>query len=309
MRRPAVALALLAALATSACSGSTGANSNQPVTENGNAARCPGKVVDVVVSVSQWTDLTRTLGGDCVSVTTVLASSAIDPHDFEPKPGDIAAFEKADLVVLNGADYDHWATDALHNLDPAPAVVSAADVAGWAAGGNPHLWYQPDLLPRMARAITAALSKLSPDDSATFTSQATAWQQELQPYTDELTALRTAAAGRTYAATETVFDLTARAVGLRDVTPEGYRSAVSNESDPAPGDIAAFESALADHEVDVLIFNTQTEGSLPHQLRAAAEKAGVSVVDVTESPRDPNGSFVAWQLGQLRQLSAALGAR
>ena len=101
MRRPAVALALLAALATSACSPSTGANSNQPVTESGNTARSPGKVVDVVVSVSQWTDLPRTLGGDCVSVTTVLASSAIDPHDFEPKPGDIAAFEKAGVSVVD----------------------------------------------------------------------------------------------------------------------------------------------------------------------------------------------------------------
>jgi hypothetical protein len=31
------------------------------------------------------------------------------------------------------------------------------------------------------------------------------------------------------------------------------------------------------------------------------------VVEVTESPPDPNGSFVAWQLAQLRQLSTALG--
>ena len=117
-----------------------------------------------------------------------------------------------------------------------------------------------------------------------------------------------AAAGRTYAATETVFDLTARAIGLRDVTPEGYRSAVSNEGDPAPGDIATFEKALRDGEVDVLIVNTQTEGELPDQLRTTAEHAGVPVVEVTESPPDPGGSFVAWQLAQLRRLSTALAA-
>nr|WP_281371503.1 zinc ABC transporter substrate-binding protein [Petropleomorpha daqingensis] len=263
-------------------------------------------MVDVVVSVSQWSDLARTLGGDCTTVTTVLASSAVDPHDYEPKPADIAAFEKADLVVLNGAGYDTWAADAVRNLDPRPAVVTAAQVAGWRTGDNPHLWYDPDLVPRMAARVTAELTTLAPHDADVFTARATAEERDRQPWTDELAALRTAAAGKTYAATETVFDPTARAIGLRDVTPEGYRSAVSNEGDPAPGDIAAFEKALRTGEVDVLVVNTQTEGELPDQLRATAEHAGVPVVEVTESPPHPGGSFVAWQLAQLRRLSTAL---
>jgi zinc/manganese transport system substrate-binding protein len=309
-RSAAASLALLAGLVGStvlaACSAANGAGS-RPVTASGDAARCPGDVVDVVVSVSQWSDLVHELGGDCATVTTVLASAAIDPHDYEPRPADIAAFEKADLVVLNGAGYDTWAADAVRNLDPAPPVVTAADVAGTRPGDNPHLWYAPDLLPRMAGTITRKLTKLAPDDADAFTARATAWRQEWQPYTDELAALRSAAAGRSYAATETVFDLTARAAGLRDVTPEGYRSAASNEGDPAPGDIAGFESALRDGRVDVLIVNTQTEGDLPDELRATAEHAGVPVVEVTESPPDPGGSFLSWQLAQLRRLSTALG--
>jgi zinc/manganese transport system substrate-binding protein len=305
--RPSAAVAaVLVALVASACGAASG--SSEPVTVPGDAARCPGEVVDVVVSVGQWSDLARRLGGDCATVTTVLASSAVDPHDFEPRPADIAAFEGADVVVLNGAGYDTWAADAVGNLDRDPAVVTAADLADGEDGDNPHLWYDPALLPRMASAVTAALAKASPDAAEGFRAQGRAWEQQLQPYTAELDALRAVAAGRTYAATEPVFDLTARAVGLRDVTPAGYVSAVGNESDPAPGDIAAFEGALRDHRVDVLVYNTQTEGSLPEQLRTAAEKAGVPVVEVSESPPHAGGSFVAWQLDQLRQLSTALGA-
>jgi zinc/manganese transport system substrate-binding protein len=304
-RGAAAVLAVLAGLTAAACTAASGAGS-RPVTTSGDAAHCPGDVVDVVVSVSQWSDLARRLGGDCTTVTTVLASSAVDPHDYEPKPADIAAFEKADLVVLNGAGYDTWAADAVRNLDPRPAVTTAAEVAGWRQGDNPHLWYDPDLLPRMAAALTAALTRLAPHDADVFTAQAAAEEQGRRAFTDALATLKATAAGRTYAATETVFDLTARAIGLRDVTPGGYRSAVSNEGDPAPGDIAAFEKALRAGEVDVLIVNTQTEGELPDQLRATAEHAGVPVVEVTESPPDPNGSFVAWQLAQLRRLSTAL---
>ena len=41
---------------------------------------------------------------------------------------------------------------------------------------------------------------------------------------------------------------------------------------------------------------------------SAAERAGVPVVEVSESPTDPDGSFVAWQVGQLTELSKALSA-
>jgi zinc/manganese transport system substrate-binding protein len=308
VRTGVVAVLALACLALAACSAPGGAAA-RPVTTAGDPARCPGPVVDVVVSVSQWTDLARTLGGDCARVTTVLASAAVDPHDFEPRPADIAAFDDADLVVLNGAGYDTWASDALTNVDPAPAVVSAAGVAGLRAGSaaNPHLWYEPDLLPRIAAAITRQLGRIAPADSAVFTAAAATWTADLAPYSDAVTSLRAAAAGRSYAATEPVFDLMAGALGLTDATPAGYRSAAGNDSDPSPGDIAAFQSALEHHQVDVLVVNTQTEGTLPAQLRTVARRAGVPVVEVTESPPDAGGSFVAWQLAQLQQLSTALG--
>ncbi|MEI4273144.1 zinc ABC transporter substrate-binding protein [Klenkia sp. LSe6-5] len=337
-RRPTL-LAVLAAssLALAACGGGDAAN--QTATSEADSANCPGDVLDVVVSVNQWGDIVQQLAGDCANVTTIINSTALDPHDYEPTTGDIASFEGADLVVVNGADYDHWASDAVANLDPEPAVVDAAEVAGVETeehaegeehadeehaedehadedhdheghshgGVNPHLWYSPEYVQETAQAITAELSTLSPDAADYFDERAQAFTEAVQPYDDELTTLEGLAAGRTYAATETVFDYTAAAIGLTDATPEGYRDAASNESDPAPSDIAAFEAALADGSIDVLVYNTQTEGSVPEQLRAAAESAGVPVVDVTESVPDGEDSFVDWQLTQLQSLADALG--
>ena len=316
-RRPALtALAATATLTLAACGGSSGAAST---TSEADAASCPGEVLDVVVSVSQWGSIVEQLGGDCATVTTVLASSAVDPHDYEPTTADIAAFSDADLVVLNGADYDHWAADAVATADSDPVVVDAAEVVGieteehaeeegHAHGGvNPHLWYSPEYVQDVAAEVTAQLSELSPDAADHFAEQAQAWESDLQPYLDEVSSLQSAAAGRSYAATESVFQYTGEAIGLTDATPEGYRDAASNETDPAPGDVAAFETALSDGSVDVLVYNSQTEGSVPEQLRAAAESAGVPVVEVTESAPDGEQSFVSWQLDQLQQLSNALG--
>jgi zinc/manganese transport system substrate-binding protein len=274
--------------------------------QSADPAGCPGKVLTVVVSISQWGDLADRLAGACATVTTVLASAAVDPHEFEPGTAAIAAFSGADLIVLNGAGYDQWATDAVANLDPAPVVLPAASLAG--GPGNPHLWYDPAVVPRMAAAVTARLSELSPRAAGYFAARHQDWITGMQPYFEAIAALRPHAAGRHYAATETVFDLMAGALGLIDGTPPGYRRSVSNGSDPAPGDLQAFRSSLARHTIDVLIDNVQTSGSVPEQLRAAAEAAGVPVVAVTESPPAGSGSFVAWQTAELRSLAGALGS-
>jgi zinc/manganese transport system substrate-binding protein len=297
----------LTGLALAACTGGSGSGDGAAVA-SGNPDTCPGDVVDVVVSVGQWGDIARSVGGDCATVTTIVSSGSVDPHDFEPGTSDLAAFSEAQLVLLNGAGYDTWASDAVATVDPEPAVVSAADIAGAAAGQDPHLWYDPETVHGMAGVLADELAAVSPDAAAYFQERAATWQQDLRRYTDAVVALSSLAVGHTYAATEPVFDRMAGAIGLADVTPAGYRRASSNDSDPAPGDLTAFEDALANGTVDVLIYNTQTSGSVPEQLRAAAEDAGVPVVEVSESPADANGSFLAWQLAQLRELSDALGA-
>jgi zinc/manganese transport system substrate-binding protein len=301
-RTTAVTLAAAAGLTLGGCSG----DDTGPVTEAGDPSNCPGEVLDVVVSVAQWGSIVDQLGGDCTTVTTVLGSAAGDPHDHEASTGDIAAFEDADLVVHNGAGYDTWAADAAAGVTPRPVVVEAAEVAGARTGDDPHLWYEPELLPRFADAVTRALTELSPDAAPYLQQQRQLFTTELQPYVEALARLRDVAAGRSYGATEPVFDRTARAVGLGDATPGGYRTAAGNEGEPSPGDLAEFETALAEGRIDVLLYNTQTEGSLPEQLRTTAEDAGIPVVEVTESAPDADGSFVEWQVEQLDALSDAL---
>ena len=66
--------------------------------------------------------------------------------------------------------------------------------------------------------------------------------------------------------------------------------------------------ALAGGTVEVLIYNTQTEGAIPKQVRSSAEHADVPVVNVTESVPPSFDTFVGWQLHQLQDLAQALGA-
>jgi zinc/manganese transport system substrate-binding protein len=298
--------AALTALALAAC-GTSDDRSDGASVATGDPSACPGGVTDVVVSVGQWGDIVERLGGDCTTVTTIVNSPSIDPHDFEPGTSELAAFSGADVVVLNGAHYDEWAENVLDTLDD-PVVISAAEVAGVQDGEDPHLWYDPAVVEQVADAVTAELTAVNPSAEGYFANRAREWDTAMVEYHRAVDELRTVAAGRTYAASETVFDRMAAAVGLTDLTPEGYRRAVSNEGDPAPGDLAAFEALLAGGGVDVLIENTQTEGGLPEQLTDGAKAGGVALVPVTESQPRAGGSFIEWQVTQLRELAQALSA-
>lgn len=267
---------------------------------------CPVATLPVVVSVDQWSDIVAQLGGRCTAVTAIVADTSDDPHEYEPTAADTATFTGAGLIVVNGGGYDPWAEKAIGALSAKPAVVNAGAIVDAAAGANPHFWYSPAYVVRVAAAITTELSKLSPEASPYFAARAVAWRASMQPYFDEIAAVKKLAAGKTYAATESVFDYTAEAVGLTNATPEGYQYAVANDSDPAPGSINDFQQALTGKTVDILIFNTQTESAITEQIRAVATKAAVPVVDVTETLPPGVDSFEQWQVSQLKSLELGL---
>jgi zinc/manganese transport system substrate-binding protein len=279
--------AALAVLALPACSGGDG-----PAVSSGDPATCPGEVVEVTVSVGQWSDIARRLGGACATVTTVVAAPPED--DAEPVDADLTTLTGADLVLLNGAGYDEWATAAVRTDEDDPVVVSAAEIALTASpepDGDPHLWCDPVVVPAVAAALAAELGRLSPDAAPYFEAQHATWVAELQPYLEAVAALRAEAEGRRYAATGPVVDRLAAAVGLVDATP--------------PGDVAALESALREGEIDVLLLAGEDGGVAGDRAREAAEDADVPVVDVTEFPEDDT-SFVDWQTAQLADLASAL---
>ncbi|MCX6459151.1 MAG: zinc ABC transporter substrate-binding protein [Actinobacteria bacterium] len=285
-----------------ACSGATSSG-----TSDSSAPACPAAAIPITVSVNQWGNIVSQLAGQCGTVSTVVTASSGDPHDYEPTTGDIAEFTNAKLVVINGVGYDEWATKAVSANNSGVEVVSAATVNDVQAGANPHLWYNPEYVTAMSKAITDQLKQLVPNASTYFDDQQSAFQTAMKPYFAEIAKIKAGASGKTYGATESVFDYMAQACGLKNLTPQGYQNSITNESEPAPGDIAAFNKDLSSKQMNVLIFNTQTEGSVPNQLVATAKTAAVPVVNVTETMPEGSASFEQWQISQLEQLATALG--
>ena len=60
-------------------------------------------MIDVVASTSVYGDIAKSVGGDKVSVTSIISKTSQDPHSYEASTQDKLAVSKAQLVIDNGA--------------------------------------------------------------------------------------------------------------------------------------------------------------------------------------------------------------
>src|SRR5699024_4706703 len=68
--------------------------------------------ISIVASTNVYGDIAEAIAGDAAEVTSIIDSSAQDPHSYEASAQDRLAVSKADIVIENGGGYDSF-MDAL----------------------------------------------------------------------------------------------------------------------------------------------------------------------------------------------------
>jgi zinc/manganese transport system substrate-binding protein len=77
--------------------------------------------LSVVAAENFYGDIARQIGGDVVAVASIMSNPDQDPHLFETTPGIVRQITDAQIVILNGADYDPW-MDKLLKASPKACV-------------------------------------------------------------------------------------------------------------------------------------------------------------------------------------------
>lgn len=287
------ALAALIASALLFAAGACGTSNTTQVEQPDSQTKTQEKTgaITVVASINQWGSLAEEIGGDDVKVTSVLSSTGVDAHDFEPKTSDLATLSKAEIVVANGAGYDTWATKSRASDS---TLVSAAQIVGAMDGDNPHLWFSKDARSGMAKELADAFSKARPKKKAEFAKRLKAWQAEEDDLDAAMTKFAKAHPNASYAATEAVVYYLMSDMSFEDVTPRGYEQAVANGGEIAPADLQTFQKLVEDKKLDVLINNTQEATDATNMLTGAAGRADVPVVDVSEQMPDKYDTLDDW---------------
>jgi zinc/manganese transport system substrate-binding protein len=264
----------------------------------------------VVATINAWGSIASQLGGDRVQVTSIITNPDTDPHSYEPSAADARTVADAKIIVENGIGYDAWA-DKMLASDPNPqrTVVSVGNTIGVAEGGNPHQWYSPDSVTKVANAITAAYKKADPNDSGYFDQQNQQFlNQGLSNYHSLIAGIKAKYAGTPVGASESIFSPLSEALGLNLITPPEFLKAISEGTDPSPADKATIDQQIATKAIKVYVLNSQNSNPDVQAQVDAAKKQGIGVTTVTETLSPANASFQDWQSTQLSGLADALHA-
>lgn len=261
----------------------------------------------VVASTDVWGSIAKAVAGDHAKVSSIITSASADPHSFEATPSDAAAITDASLVVFNGGGYDHWVDDILASHPNVPAIDAYKLLAatGEPSPANEHVFYDLGTAKAVATSIADKLAQDDPAHAADYKNNAASFNRNADAIEQTEKAIRSTHPGAAVVATEPVAHYLLVAAGLTDKTPEGFASAVEQDSDPAPVDVAAMLDLIKGRQVSAVVFNEQTVTPVTKQVQDAAQSAGVPVVGVTETL--PAGSdYLTWQRDTADRLASAL---
>lgn len=268
-------------------------------------------LIHVVASTNVYGDIVKQIGGDRVSVTSIISDASQDPHSYEADAQVQLALSKADLVIQNGGGYDDFVDTLLKGANNADVMLlNATTISGYdqkpATGEfNEHLWYDFPTMKKVAQKIESSLTKIHPADAAAFASKGATFTNALSMLESTEASLKTSSTGDGVAITEPVPLYMLDAMGLVNKTPEKFSAAIQEGTDVSPVVLAETLSLFSDHAVKLLAYNEQTTGPQTEQVLAAARKAGVAVVAARETLPAGKG-YIEWMTGTLAAMTTAL---
>ncbi|TLP71914.1 metal ABC transporter substrate-binding protein [Nesterenkonia sphaerica] len=171
-------------------------------------------------------------------------------------------------------------------------------------GENEHVWYDLALMSEFVTDLADHLAEISPENAELYSDNAETLAAEIDTLNERNRSLE--ASGMTFMTTEPVSTYLLSDAGFEDQTDADFLAAIEHGDDVSP---RLLQDALATAEdIDVLVYNEQTETNQSQQIRQAAEEAGVPVVEFSETLPEEAEDYLDWMDTNINQLEELLSS-
>ena len=281
--------------------------------------------VPVVASFSILGDLVRVVGGERVSVTTLVGPDE-DAHVFEPKPTDAKTLVQSRLLIVNGLGFEPWAQKlaksagykgetVVASRGVKPLVMAEEDAHGEKGHkdkghhhdeADPHAWQNPHNVVLYTRNIAAALAKVDPAGATAYQTNANAYVKELQALDTWAKAQFAAipADKRKAITSHDAFGYLAAQYQIKFLAPQG----VSTDAEPSAREVAQLIRQIQRERIKAVFVENMSNPKLLAQL---GKDAGVTVgpalfVDALSAAGGPADSYLKLMRHNVTQLAAGM---
>ena len=263
----------------------------------------------------------ETLAGDFAEVVNRLPTK-IDPEFWRPKDADIAAIQKADLILMNGATYEKWAVTAPlpysrmvdTSLGFADKFIFVENAVTHSHGGSSEhshggtasiTWLDLKQASQQAASAGAALADAFPAEAKGIKQRTQELVTSLKKLDQDMRKaaqpLREDPKKVIVLASHSYYQYWSRAYGVK-VASLSWEPDV----DPTPKDLADFEKLRSQHpEARFFLWDeTPSEAN-----EAAIKRAGLTSIILTPAANSPSdGDFFRAMKANVARLTAATRA-
>ena len=270
------------------------------------------KPLKVVASFSVLGDLVKQIGGDAVTVTTLVGPNS-DTHTYEPKPSDAKAVGEADLLVVNGLGLEGW-MDRLREAAgyKGPIVVATKTIKPLNSkeeGVDPHAWQSVANAVDYTYMIESGLTKIDPGKALFYHKNADAYRAKLIDLDDEIRAAYQPIPRekRLVITTHDAFGYYGHEYGVTFLAPEG----LSTETEATPRAVANLIGQIKQTHAHAVFIENMSD---PRLIKEIATESGVDVSgelysDALSPPGGPAGTYLDMLRYNTGMLTRAMTAK
>jgi zinc/manganese transport system substrate-binding protein len=230
--------------------------------------------LNVVASFSILGDFVRNVGGERVSVTTLVGPDG-DVHVYTPAPADAKKIAEAKLLVINGFGLEGWLPRLLQAAgSKAPIVIATRGIAPLKLGSDadPHAWQSVANAKIYVANIRDALVAADPADAEIFRVNAENYLRQLDALDREVrqAIARIPQGHRKVISTHDAFGYFAAGYGIDFIAPLG----VSTESEASARDIAGIITQIRNSGIPAVFLENISD---PRLMRRISAESGARV--------------------------------
>ncbi|MGD9656041.1 MAG: metal ABC transporter substrate-binding protein [Methylocystis sp.] len=266
------------------------------------------KKIPVVASFSIIGDLVREVGGDRVSVTTIVGPDG-DAHVYEPSPADGRRIAKARLIFVNGLGFEGWLDRLIRAAKSKGEVVTLGK--GVAArtgeeGLDPHAWQDVANAKIYVEAIRDALTAADPEGAQAYKANADAYLARLDALDADIRQAIDALPKerRRVVSTHDAFGYFSAHYGVEFIAPQG----VSTEAEVSARDVARIIDAVRTHKVAAVFVENIADPRLAKRIASetGARMGGVLYSDALSDAKGDGATYIDMMRHNVKELTKAL---
>jgi zinc/manganese transport system substrate-binding protein len=264
--------------------------------------------LNVVASFSILGDFAKNVGGDRVSVTTLVGPDG-DVHVYTPAPADAKKIADARLVIINGLGLEGWLPRLVQSSGSKATIVTATTgitPRKLGAEADPHAWQSVGNAKIYVANIRDALAAAAAANAEAYRANAEAYLAKLDALDREV---REAIAlipqsHRKVISIHDAFDYFAAAYGIDFVAPLG----VSTESEPSARDIAEIITQIRAAKIPAVFLENISDPRLIQRIAAetGAKVGGTLYSDSLTGEKGDAPTYIELVRHNIRALTRAL---